>query len=137
MPDSTLLNLPRAKGAHSSTADQQHPTRCALPLYASAATLLLLIDLFTVRFNPSILYTALLVVAFGSRWLVSRISPLQAAIILVLLTYAGYFLGAGASTDWKTVLISYRFANRTFAAAALLTIAGLFEAVRQWKNGRR
>src|SRR5207249_4548875 len=136
MPDINLLNVRRAReGPFSSTAPASH-SFWTFPVYVLVIVALTLLDFFTIRLNPSIIYIALLVIAFSSRWSVAWVSPLEAAIFLVSLTYLGYFFGRGAGAGWGALLTNYRLANRTFAALTLCTIAGLFGAVRHARSYR-
>jgi hypothetical protein len=103
--------------------------RVTLSLCAIAACGILICDLLTYRFNPSILYLVLLA-------LVGRSGSKSAVWAIVLFsvpaTYAGHFLGA-RDPQYRTFEQLFHLAsslNRTFVAMSLIAVASLFSLQR-------
>jgi len=97
---------------------------------AGAASVLLVAgvattDLLTMNVNLSILYILPVLLAVRTR---SRAWVWQLAVVLVALTYIGYFFGPRAvpeSEGWRGMVWNYRMANRTLAAVTILLVAAM------------
>jgi hypothetical protein len=97
---------------------------CGLTIVAIVA-----IDLFTSNLNVAVFFTIALVLA-GTIHL--RSAPWRLAALLVILTYAGYFLGpwpADAQRQWSMMFDNFRFFNRSLAAAVIVALTALWAPV--------